>query len=99
MPEDTSIGLGLLALVPDGLAVPDLDGVQGAGASALRPFEIAATRVAAPFRDAASWSRGLFRAKSENRSLRRTVDELRATNAKLLAAQAANKRQQQRKSC
>jgi len=68
-----------------------LDGVQGAGASALRPFEVAATRVAAPFRDAASWTRGLFHAKSENRALREANAALRAENAKLLSARAANK--------
>jgi rod shape-determining protein MreC len=67
-----------------------LDGVQGAGVSVLRPFEVAATRVAQPFRDAASWTRGLFHAKSENRSLRREIEELRSENAKLLAAQNAN---------
>jgi rod shape-determining protein MreC len=68
-----------------------LDGVQGAGASALRPFEVAAQRVAAPFRDATSWTRGLFRAKRENRNLRAQIEALRNENAKLLSAQAANK--------
>jgi rod shape-determining protein MreC len=68
-----------------------LDGVQGAGVSALRPFEIAANRVAAPFRDATTWTRGLFRAKGENRKLTREVEELRRENASLLAARAANK--------
>lgn len=68
-----------------------LDGVQGAGASALRPFEIAATRVAAPFRDATSWTRGLFRAKSENRALSREVAADRSLIAKLESARAANK--------
>ena len=33
-----------------------LDSVQSFGASVLRPFEIAANRVARPFRDAASWT-------------------------------------------
>jgi rod shape-determining protein MreC len=68
-----------------------LDGVQNTGASALRPFEIAATRVAAPFRDAASWTHSLFRAKAENRKLHRRIDALQTENAKLLSAQAANK--------
>jgi rod shape-determining protein MreC len=68
-----------------------LDGVQGAGVSVLRPFEIAAHPVAAPFRDATTWTRGLFRAKSENRRLTREVEELRRENASLLAARAANK--------
>ncbi|HEY3922540.1 MAG TPA: rod shape-determining protein MreC [Gaiellaceae bacterium] len=68
-----------------------LNGAQNAGASALRPFEIGATRVAAPFRDAASWTRGLFRAKAENRKLHDQIEALRTENAKLLSAQAANK--------
>jgi rod shape-determining protein MreC len=68
-----------------------LDGVQGVGVSVLRPFEIASTRVAAPFRDAAHWTRGLFHAKSENARLRQEVEELRRENAKLLSARDANK--------
>jgi rod shape-determining protein MreC len=56
----------------------------------LRPFEIAAHRVAAPFRDATSWTRGLFRAKSENRRLTREVDALRREVAGLAAARQAN---------
>jgi rod shape-determining protein MreC len=67
-----------------------LDGVQGAGASVLRPFEIAAHRVAAPFRDASTWTRGLFRAKSENRKLTREVEVLRREVAGLAAARQAN---------
>jgi len=47
-----------------------LDGAEGYGASALRPFEIAANRVARPFRDATGYTRGLFDAKSENQQLR-----------------------------
>lgn len=67
-----------------------LDGVQGAGVTVLRPFEVAATRVAQPFRDATSWTRGLFHAKSENRRLTREVEELRREVAGLAAARAAN---------
>jgi rod shape-determining protein MreC len=67
-----------------------LDGVQGAGVSVMRPFEVAATRVAQPFRDAAGWTRGLFRAKSENRKLTRQVEELRREVAGLAAARQAN---------
>jgi rod shape-determining protein MreC len=68
-----------------------LDGVQGAGVSVLRPFEVAATRVARPFRDATSWTRGLFRAKSENRRLKRQVEQLNQQLAGLEQARAANK--------
>lgn len=67
-----------------------LDGVQGTGVSVLRPFEVAATRVAQPFRDAASWTRGLFHAKSENSKLTRQVEELRREVAGLAAARQAN---------
>jgi rod shape-determining protein MreC len=54
-----------------------LHGVQGAGATVLRPFEVGAERVAAPFRDAYGWFRGLVDAKSENGRLRAEVDKLR----------------------
>jgi rod shape-determining protein MreC len=53
-----------------------LDGVQGAGATILRPFEVAADRVSRPFRDTVSWFRGLVDAKSENKRLREQVAEL-----------------------
>jgi rod shape-determining protein MreC len=48
-----------------------LDGVQSTGASILQPFEVAANRVAAPFRDAAGWAHGLVDAKNQNKKLRR----------------------------
>src|SRR6185312_11140045 len=54
-----------------------LHGIQGTGATVLRPFEVAAERVAAPFRDAYGWFRDLVNARSENAKLRAKVDELR----------------------
>lgn len=57
-----------------------LDGAQGTGASILRPFEVAATRVARPFRDGAGWVHGLINAKSQNKKLRRQVAELQQQN-------------------
>jgi rod shape-determining protein MreC len=54
-----------------------LHGVQSAGASVLKPFEVAAEHVARPFRDAAGWFNGLVDAKSENAKLRREVDDWR----------------------
>jgi rod shape-determining protein MreC len=54
-----------------------LHSVQGAGATVLRPFEVGAERVAAPFRDAYSWFRGLVHAKSDNAKLRLQIDKLR----------------------
>jgi rod shape-determining protein MreC len=52
--------------------------VQGYGSSALRPFEIAAQRVARPFRDAYDYVSGLTGAKSENTKLQREVRTWRA---------------------
>jgi len=53
-----------------------LHGMQGAGATVLRPFEVAATRVARPFQDLYDYLSGLAGAKSER-------DRLRAENARL----------------
>jgi rod shape-determining protein MreC len=66
-----------------------LHDVQGYGASALRPFEVAAQRVARPFRDAYDYVSGLTSAKAENARLRR---ELRAARAQATANQAAANR-------
>lgn len=55
-----------------------LHDLQGAGASALRPFQVAATRVAQPFRDAYDYFDGLAKAKSENAQLRKEVAHLRS---------------------
>jgi rod shape-determining protein MreC len=51
-----------------------LHGVQSAGATVLRPFEVGANRVAQPFRDAYGWFSGVLHAKSENGRLRKEVD-------------------------
>jgi rod shape-determining protein MreC len=51
--------------------------VGGAGATVLRPFEVAAERVARPFRDAYGYMSGLVHAKSENERLRRELDAAR----------------------
>jgi rod shape-determining protein MreC len=52
--------------------------VQGYGASALRPFEIAADRVARPFRDGYGYVSSLTSAKAQNKKLHRDVRQLRA---------------------
>jgi rod shape-determining protein MreC len=65
-----------------------LHDIQGAGSSALRPFQIAATRVAQPFRDAYDYVHSLVNAKSENKKLRRENADLRAS-AIAAAAQLA----------
>lgn len=54
-----------------------LHGVQNAGATALRPFEVAAERIARPFRDAYGWFHGLVTAQSENDRLKHENQELR----------------------
>jgi rod shape-determining protein MreC len=54
-----------------------LHGVQSAGSSALRPFEIAANRIARPFQDAYNWTADVFHAKNENKQLMEDVKKLR----------------------
>jgi rod shape-determining protein MreC len=54
-----------------------LHGVQSAGATVLRPFEVAAERVARPFRDVYGYFAGLVHVKSENEKLKQQVNELR----------------------
>lgn len=63
-----------------------LHGVQNTGAAVLRPFEVAADRVARPFRDAYNWFHGLATARSENQKLKRQVQDLRQ---KYVAARSA----------
>jgi len=55
-----------------------LHDVEGVGSSVLRPFQIAATRVAQPFRDAYNYFDGLANAKSENARLKKEIQYLRA---------------------
>ena len=71
-------GLVLLSLVLITVSFRSsaLDGAQGTAATILRPFEIAANRVARPFRDTVGWAHGLVNAKSENKKLRREVQAL-----------------------
>jgi rod shape-determining protein MreC len=67
-----------------------LHDVQSGGATALKPFQVAAERVARPFRDVYGYFSGLATAKSENARLRRELREERATaNANLAAARQA----------
>jgi rod shape-determining protein MreC len=65
-----------------------LHDVQGAGATALRPFQVAATRVAQPFRDGYDYLASLSSAKSENAKLKKENVALRAS-AISAAARAA----------
>src|SRR4051794_10867699 len=67
-----------------------LHGVQDAGATALRPFQVAAQRVARPFRDVYGYFNDLAGAKSENAKLRRELRDARAlAYANLATAQRA----------
>lgn len=67
-----------------------LHGVQSGGATVLRPFEVAANRVASPFRDAYGWFSGLVHAKSENADLRAKLDKLTAQVVQNSTAAAEN---------
>ena len=67
-----------------------LHDVQGYGASALKPFQIAAERVARPFRDVYGYFSGLAGAKDENAKLKAEVRRLRAeATANLAGARRA----------
>ena len=50
---------------------------QAGAATALRPFQVAADRIAEPFRDAYAWVDGLFDARSEAEQLRAENERLR----------------------
>lgn len=70
--------LASLVLITLSFRSSALDGVQGAGATVLRPFEIAADRVSRPFADTIGWFRGLVDAKRENKKLRAQVADLQS---------------------
>jgi rod shape-determining protein MreC len=54
-----------------------LHGAQSVGAAAMKPFEVAADRVARPFRDAYNWFDGLATARSENQKLKADLRDMR----------------------
>lgn len=66
-----------------------LHDAQSYGSSALRPFQVAAVRVARPFRDAYGYVDSLARAKSQAAKYKKLVDDYRAQA--LLAASAVQK--------
>jgi rod shape-determining protein MreC len=73
-----------------------LHNVQSVGATVLRPFEVAAERVARPFRDGYGYFAGLIHAKSQNADLRDQVEKLSQQaiqNANAAAENADLKRQ------
>ena len=65
-----------------------LHDLQGVGSTVLSPFQTAATRVAAPFRDAYDYVHGLANAKSENKRLRQINRDLRAKDLQRAALAA-----------
>ena len=67
-----------------------LDGVQGVGATVLRPFEIAADRVTRPFRDTVGWFQGLVNAKDENAKLKAQVAQLQQQQIQYASALEEN---------
>ena len=69
--------LASLVLITVSFRSSALDGVQGTGATVLRPFEVAADRIARPFADTIGWFRGLVDAKHENEKLRAQNEALR----------------------
>jgi rod shape-determining protein MreC len=70
--------------------------VQSAGATVLRPFEVAADRVSRPFRDAYGYFAGLVHAKSEVNRLRAENEQLRqeASQNAFASSENANLRKQ-----
>jgi rod shape-determining protein MreC len=56
-----------------------LHDLQGVGSTVLRPFQIAATRVAQPFRDAYDYVDSLANAKAENAQLKKEIAQFRST--------------------
>ena len=75
-------GLVVLALIMITISFREptsgpLHSVQSAGATVLRPFEVAAERVARPFRDVYGYFAGLVHVKRENEKLKREVNTLR----------------------
>ena len=89
--------VGALALLTVSFRSPTsgaLHDAQGVGATALRPFQVAAQRVARPFRDVYGYFSGLADAKAENATLRRELRDARAlAYANLATAQRAEELQ------
>lgn len=67
-----------------------LSGIESAGVTVLRPFEVAAERIARPFRDVYGYFHGLVNAKSENARLHKEVDDLRQIVIQNQTAQQQN---------
>jgi rod shape-determining protein MreC len=90
-------GLVVLALVLVTLSFREdqngpVSDAQSAAASALRPFQVAADRVAEPFRDAYGWGRGLVDARSDAERLAKENEALRQQYVRARLAEQENTR-------
>ena len=65
---------------------------QEAAAAVLRPFQVAADRIAEPFRDAYAWIDGLFDARSDAEQLRNENETLRQQVVQSRLAERENER-------
>jgi rod shape-determining protein MreC len=86
--------VGALALLTVSFRSPTsgaLHSVQGVGASALKPFQVAAERVARPFRDVYGYFAGLVHVKRQNSRLKQQVNELRQQALQGQSAQEENR--------
>lgn len=72
------VALGLLTISFRSPNSGFLHDAQSYGSDALRPFQIAAVRVARPFRDAYDYVDSLASAKSQNAKLRKMVEDYRS---------------------
>ena len=86
----SSLSLALITVSFRETSGGPLHGVQNAAAAAMKPFEVAANRVARPFRDAYNWFDGLVTARSENQQLKEEVARLRQQYATAQSAQNEN---------
>jgi rod shape-determining protein MreC len=68
-----------------------LHSLQSTGSSVLRPFEVAANRVAQPFRDAAGWFGGLSTTKDDNKKLQKENKKLTGEVSNLDALRQENR--------
>lgn len=66
--------------------------IQNGAAQVLRPFQVAADRIASPFEDAYGYFNGLFDAKKENARLRDELDRLRIQAVQNQTAARENER-------
>jgi rod shape-determining protein MreC len=90
-------GLVVLALVLVTLSFREdqdgpVSGAQSAAAAALEPFQVAADRVAEPFRDAYGWAQGLTDARADAIRLQRESETLRQQYARARLAEQENAR-------